>query len=91
MAMDGGGFDEHSKQFPGGGVTAVVSYEGTVGMGYIDPSELLTIDHVQFVTGMRPPSGYGWNKEKTLTLGDVPPVVVSEVIADLTSLAAKGT
>jgi hypothetical protein len=93
MAMDGGGFDEHSKQFPGGGVTAVVIYEGNVGMGYIDPNELLTIEHVQFVQGMRPPSGYsshGWTKDKVLQLGDVPPVVVSEVIADLTSLAAKG-
>jgi hypothetical protein len=90
MAMDAGCFDEHSKQFPGSGVTAVVNYEGTVGMGYIDPNETLTIQHVQFVQGMRPPSGYGWNKDKVLKLRDVPPVVMSEVIADLTGLAAKG-
>ena len=90
LAMDGGCFDEHSKQFPGAGVTAIVGYDGTVGMGYIDPNELLTITHVQFVSGMRPASGYGWDKERLLKLGDVPLVVVSEVIADLTSLAAKG-
>ena len=90
QAMDGGCFDEHSKQFPGGDVTAVVGYEGSVGMGFIDPNELLTIQNVQFVSGMRPPSGYGWDKEKVLKLGDVPPVVMSEVIADVTSLAAKG-
>ena len=32
-------FDEHSKQFLGAGVTAVIGYEGSVGMGYIDPDE----------------------------------------------------
>src|SRR4029078_13169859 len=31
MAMDAGCFDEHSRQFPGSGVTAVLSYEGNVG------------------------------------------------------------
>jgi len=58
-------------------------------MGYIDPNENLTLRNVQFVQGMRPPSGYGWDKEKVLKLGDVSPVVVSEVIADLTNLSSK--
>lgn len=88
-AMDAGCFDEHSKQFPAAGVTAIVGYEGTVGMGYIDPNELLTLESVQFVRGMRPPSGYGWDKEQTLRLGDVPAVVMSEVLADLQVLKSK--
>ncbi|WP_437193293.1 DUF4132 domain-containing protein [Planctomicrobium sp. SH527] len=57
LAMDGGGFDEHSKQFPGANVTAVCSYSGTVGMGYIDPNENLEIEGVYFCSGMRAPSG----------------------------------
>jgi len=88
-AMDGGCFDEHSKQFPAAGVTAIVGYEGTVGMGYIDPNEMLTMNSVQFVGGLRAPSGYGWEKEKVLKLGSVPPVVMSEVLADLQVLKSK--
>jgi hypothetical protein len=90
MAMDGGCFDEHSKQFPAADITVIVNYEGNVGMGYIDPNESLTVKSVQFLSGMRPPSGYGWKKEGALKLGAVPPVVISEVLADLTALAAKG-
>jgi predicted DNA-binding WGR domain protein len=89
MAMDAGCFDEHSKQFQAADVTAIVGYEGTVGMGYIDPNEMLTITSVQFVDGMRPPSGYGWDKKKVSNLGSVPPVVMSEVLADLQVLKSK--
>lgn len=89
VAMDGGCFDEHSKQFPAAAVTAVIGYLGTVGMGYIDPNELLTIASVQFVKGLRPPSGYGWDKQSVLKLGEVPPVVMSEVLADLHLLKSK--
>ena len=89
VAMDGGCFDEHSKQFPAGDVTAIVGYEGNVGMGYIDPNEMLTIESVQFVAGLRPPSGYGWDKKGVLQLRNVPPVVLSEVLADLHMLKSK--
>lgn len=89
-AMDAGCFDEHSKQFPAADVTAVVGYDGTVGMGYIDPNETLTLENCCFVTGMRKPSGYGWKKEKLKKLGDVSPVVLSEVLADLHLLKTKG-
>src|SRR5262249_41070198 len=80
-AMDAGCFDEHSKQFPAADVTAVVHYEGVVGMGYIDPNEQLTIRSVYFCSGMRPPSGYGWNSEEKMALGKISPVVISEVLA----------
>ncbi|MBA4182177.1 MAG: MolR family transcriptional regulator, partial [Anaerolinea sp.] len=94
VGMDGGCFDEHSKQFPAAGVTAVIGYEGNVGMGWISPDELLTLTSVYFVEGMRAPSGYGgWQvgggKDAPLPLGKVPPIVISEVLADLQVLKSK--
>jgi hypothetical protein len=88
-AMDGGGFDEHSKQFPAANVTAVVNYEGAVAMGYIDPNELLTLETVYFCPGLRAPSGYGWDAEKKVPLGKVSPIVVSETLADMQVLRTK--
>jgi predicted DNA-binding WGR domain protein len=89
VAMDGGCFDEHSKQFPAANVTAVLGYDGTVSMGYIDPNEMLTLKTVCFCPGMRPPSGYGWKLEKLLPLGEIPPVVMSEILAHLHVLKSK--
>ncbi|ABC30072.1 uncharacterized conserved protein [Hahella chejuensis KCTC 2396] len=89
-AMDAGGFDEHSKQFAAANVTAVVNYEGVVGMGYIEADETLETTEIVFVKGMRQPSGYGWDqKDKILPLKQVDPLVISEVIKDLNQLAAK--
>jgi predicted DNA-binding WGR domain protein len=89
MAMDAGCFDEHSKQFPSAKVTAVIAYEGTVGMGYIDPGESLTVKSVHFCKGLRVPSGWGWDLKNALKLGEVPPIVISEVLADLHVLKSK--
>lgn len=93
VAMDGGCFDEHSKQFPAASVTAVIGYEGVVGMAYIDPNELLTLNDVYFCSGLRAPSGFGWSpgggKDVRLKLKDVPPIVLSEVLADLQVLKSK--
>ena len=88
-AMDAGCFDEHSKQFPAANVTAVVGYDGTVGMGYIDPDEMLTTDAIHFCQGMRKPSGYRDGSKKKMKLGDVAPIVISEVLADLQVLKSK--
>jgi hypothetical protein len=88
-AMDGGCFDEHSKQFPAADLTAVVHYDGTVGMGYIDPNELLTLGTAYFCPGMRKPSGYGWGSEKKVKLGEVSPMVLSEVLAHMHALKSK--
>jgi predicted DNA-binding WGR domain protein len=88
--MDAGSFDEHSKQFPAANVTAVVQYDGSVGMGWISPDEILELTDCQFVRGLRAPSGYGFDtKDSILKLGDVDPIVVSEVIADLNELKSK--
>jgi len=89
-ALDAGCFDEHSKQFPAANVTAVIRYEGVAAMGYIDPDETLEILEVYFCSGLREPSGYADDQgEKKMTLKDVSPVVVSEVIADLQFLRSK--
>lgn len=90
LAMDGGCFDEHSRQFPGAGLTAFVTYEGTVGMGYIDANEMLTMKGAYFLPGLRKPSGYEKYIELSLPLKDVDPVVLSETIHDLEIVAAKG-
>lgn len=91
VGMDGGGFDEHSKQFPAANVTAVVHYDGNVGMGYIDPDEILTLEEIYFVPGMRSPSGYGWEEKgvKKCKLGSVNAIVISEVQADMQVLKTK--
>jgi len=90
VGLDGGCFTEHSKQFPAADVTAVVQYDGNVGMGWISPDEILEVTDCQFVKGMRSPSGYGWDTaDKLLKLSDVDPIVVSEVIADLNELKSK--
>jgi predicted DNA-binding WGR domain protein len=86
--MDAGCFDEHSKQFPAADVTVVVTYDGIASMGYILPEEDLTITDIYFVKGMREPTGYA-HKEKKIALEKVDRVVISEVLYDLSSLAAK--
>ena len=88
LAMDAGGFCEHSKIFQSAGVTAVVLYEGVVGMQYIDTGEHLTITDVYFVPGARQPGGYA-HKEPTIKLSKVDPIVLSEVLHDLNLLASK--
>jgi hypothetical protein len=87
-AMDGGCFDEHSRQFPAASLTALVTYEGTVAMGYIDPGEELKLTGCYFVEGLREPSGYD-KPDKGLELGRVDPVVLSETLHDLTALVEK--
>jgi len=58
-------------------------------MGYIDPDEMLTVTSVHFCSGMRAPSGYGWGSKKKLNADKVPPIVISEVLADLQVLKSK--
>ncbi len=87
--MDGGRFDEHSKPFPDAGVTAVIEYDGHPGMGYVDPTQILSIRTVHFCAGLRTPSEYGWVADERLSLQKVPPIVLSEVLANLETLATK--
>lgn len=88
VAQDAGSFTEHSKQFPAVGVTAVCVYDGNVCMGYIEADEELKIAEYYFVEGMRKPSWGSYN-EKKLKLSKVDPVVVSEILYDVSVLASK--
>lgn len=87
--MDAGLFDEHSKYFPAADVTAVIGYEGPVGMGYIEPENMLVLKSAHFSRGSRQQFGDHWISESKLRLGDVSPIVVSEVVADLQLLKSK--
>jgi len=81
-AGDGGSFGSHDREL--GGVRATVSYDGAVAMGFIEESEALTITDVTFAT-TRPlrVAGREIPAKTTLTLGDVPLALFSEVVADL--------
>ncbi|MEQ1829395.1 MAG: DUF4132 domain-containing protein [Pirellula sp.] len=89
-AMDGGCFAEHSKEFPSANITAIVTYEGTVGMGYIDPNETLTLENVFFVPELHGRTDFNWmGKKKCIPLSQVSDIVLSEVIADMALLKSK--
>ncbi len=90
--MDAGCFDEYSRYFSFADITVVVSYNGNVCMGYIEDDEDLTIEGVYFFKGNRDPDGYfDYEREKKhlVRLNGVSPIIISEVINDLTVLSAK--
>src|SRR5262245_17852505 len=70
---------EHRREFPGPRVTAVLDYEPGIPTG--DPRQAPD----QVLGRCFFPGGY------TVLLGQVDPVVLSEVLKDLTTLASKGT
>lgn len=90
-AGDGGSFQSHDREL--GGVCATVHYDGAVGMGFIEESELLTIEDGTFTT-TRPltvDDGTGPRALPTgriLTLAEVPEALFAEVIADLEALVS---
>ena len=81
-------FYEHSKSFCGANVTAVVQYPG-VPVGNIGGWDDQNIERCFFVAGIYTPQDYPDHK-RVLKLGAVDPVVISEVLRDLTVLATKG-
>jgi hypothetical protein len=84
-AGDGGSFQSHDRELVG--VRATVDYEGAVAMGYIEEDEVLTVTQVTFMT-TRPLTLAGRTipTHTTLALGDVPPTLFSEVVADLEAM-----
>jgi hypothetical protein len=87
--QDHGDFHEYVKFFPGGGVTAVVAVEpGLWASNIADPTEQ-SLPHCWFLAGQAMP---GWRHDWSTspTLGQVDPVVVSEVLTDLVQVASKG-
>lgn len=86
---DGGGFSEHTKPFYGANVTAVAQYDPGCAVGWIVEADPQRFDDVFFVPGIFLPGEMWPAHNKRLKWGDIDPVVVSEVLADLTSIYAK--
>jgi hypothetical protein len=88
LPEDGGVFHSHSKPFYGSNLTAIVEYEG-VPVGYMEGWDEQSMERCFFIPGIWKPSWYTDHKE-LLPLGQVDPVVISEVLNDLAGIAAKG-
>jgi hypothetical protein len=84
---DGGVFSEHSKPFYGANITAIVQYYG-VPVGYMEGWEDQAIESCFFLEGIYTPQMYPDHKQ-AIALGKIDPVVISEVLQDLTAIAAK--
>ncbi|EMJ92678.1 DUF4132 domain-containing protein [Leptospira alstonii] len=81
-AGDGGGIDEHSKQFLSDDVTAVIRYDGDdLSYGNIGGQDL-ELEGAYFVKGLREPSSYE-DKEAKLSLEEINPVAFSETLHGL--------
>jgi hypothetical protein len=87
MPEDAGMFSEHSKPFPSANVTAVIQYDG-IPIGAMQGFDDQKIWRCFFVPGIYTPKVYPDHKG-ALKLGDVHPVVVSEVLRDLHALQGK--
>ncbi|MDI7219133.1 DUF4132 domain-containing protein, partial [Leptospira santarosai] len=81
-AGDGGGIDEHSKQFEVDDVTAVIRYDGDdLSYGNIG-GQNLDLEGAYFVKGLREPSFYE-DKETKLSLQEINPLAFSETLHGL--------
>ncbi|EMJ64185.1 WGR and DUF4132 domain-containing protein, partial [Leptospira sp. P2653] len=81
-AGDGGGIDEHSIQFFGDDVTAVIRYDGDdLSYGNIGGQDL-ELEGAYFVKGLREPSCYE-DKETKLSLEEINPIAFSETLHSL--------
>ena len=88
VPQDAGIFYEHSKPFFSASVTAIVQYPG-VPIGYMEGWEDQKIERCFFIPGVYKANIYPDHK-RTVRLGEVDPVVISEVLRDLTVVASKG-
>jgi predicted DNA-binding WGR domain protein len=89
-ASDHGVITEFLKPFPAADVTAIVENEDGVMLGLgLDASGDQRITRCFFLNGVYTPMDYPYHKDLP-PLKDVAPLAVSEVLADLTTLASKG-
>jgi len=88
VPADAGWVGEHSKQFHGANVTAVINYEEGFSVGYWEGAGEQTIQRVFFVPGLYTPQMYPQHKN-AMRLAEVNPIAVSEVIGDCELLLAK--
>ena len=80
---------EFSKQFPAADVTAVIENEDGVMLGMMDASSDQRIKRCLFLKGLYSSVSYP-NHKNMLPLKGIDPLVLSEVLADLTTLGSKG-
>ena len=88
---DGGHVNYCSKFFPGAGVTALVCLDPGLSIGWMEGADKQALAGVCFLAGE---PGRLWYYPDTRTaglpLGGVDPIVVSEVLSELSRIAAKG-
>jgi hypothetical protein len=88
IPQDAGTFHEHAKPFEGANVTAIIEYDG-IPMDDMTDWDDQEVQRCYFVPGLDTPRMYA-RYEAALPLGEVDPVVVSEVLGTLGALASKG-
>jgi hypothetical protein len=86
--QDHGDFYEHYRHFPVANVTAVAEYGGALWASNIANSEKVAVKRCTFRKGLLVPR-WGWLQDPALPLGEVDPVALSEVMADLAFVASK--
>ncbi|MCU0551562.1 MAG: DUF4132 domain-containing protein [Leptolyngbya sp. Prado105] len=85
VIADAGIFSDHSKPFYGADITAVVEYDG-VPIGYVDGWNDQSIERCFFVKGVE--HRY-CDRRNAIALQDVDPIVISEVLRDLSAIQAS--
>ncbi len=89
-AADHGVFTEFTRYFPGTNTTAILDFEDGIPMGYMEGWGEQSITAVYFREGQAEEHYRGKKDSKLLPLGEVDPVVISEVLDVLEALRAKG-
>jgi hypothetical protein len=92
--VDGGGIDSYMKSFPAAGVDVILNVDGMfIGIGLEDS---VTLEQAMFVRGGSVKVGSYTYDEPTnesdprvVAFGDVPPIVFSETMAELTAISGK--
>jgi hypothetical protein len=84
-----GVINEHYKPYPSANVSALIQYETGVGMGMMQQWDDQEITHCLFLEGTYKPVAYQLDHKECVPLGEVDPVVISEVLGDLTTVAEK--
>ena len=86
---DHGDFHEHLKPFPNANITAMVRYDVGMCVGMRDEGSD-RIEHCFFLNGIHSYYEYSSSKlDHVMQLGNVDPVIISEVLRDLSNLASK--
>jgi predicted DNA-binding WGR domain protein len=87
--QDAGWVGEHHKHFAAAGVTAVLCYDPGFSVGWTQGWEDQKIERTYFLADADKATHW-FDRRKAVKLETVDPVVLSEVLGDLTLLASKG-